>query len=48
MLVLDIFVICLDAATCDGALTHPHPLDARTGDLLAVIELKALQAPAVL
>lgn len=26
----------------------PHPLDARTGDLLAVIELKALQAPAVL
>lgn len=26
----------------------PHPLDACTGNLLAVIELKALQAAAVL
>lgn len=26
----------------------PHPLDARAGDLLAVVELKALQAVAVL
>lgn len=27
---------------------YPHPLDARAGDLLAVVELEALQAVAVL
>lgn len=30
------------------AHTYPHPLDARTGDLLAVVQLQALQATAVL
>lgn len=28
--------------------TYPHPLDARAGNLLAIIELQALQATAVL
>ena len=28
--------------------TYPHPLDARAGDLLAVVQLEALQATTVL
>ena len=28
--------------------TYPHPLNACTGDLLTVVQLQALQAPAVL
>lgn len=36
------------AKRADSCHTHPHPLNARAGDLLAVIQLQALQAPAVL
>lgn len=41
----DIFIVCLESVPPPP---YPHPLDARTGNLLAVIQLKPLQAAAVL
>lgn len=50
MLTLGVFVACLEIVPGVRLLphTHPHPLDARAGDLLAVVQLQALQATAVL
>lgn len=45
---VDFWVFPVAKESLGGTHTYPHALDACTGDLLAVVQLQSLQAPAVL
>lgn len=47
-MILGVFAVSFESARGCVPPAYPHPLDARAGDLLAVVQLQALQAAAVL